>query len=85
MRHVWWVTQAGVSYHVAAGGCDAGLGLGDGRVGDSQLSSSLPGSNPAQARLNNPAGAWCFHWSKLQGTEDPWLQVRRNNACSRKG
>ena len=54
-------------------GCDQSLGLESNKISAEQISSSLPGSEPSQGRLNNPGGAWCFQWSKLKESQSPHI------------
>ena len=50
--------------------CGQDLGLQSGLILDSQISSSLPDSNPHNGRLNHPLSAWCFLYSKVHGSQD---------------
>ena len=53
--------------------CKSPLGLADSLIPDSGLSSSLPLSQPQQARLNNPHSAWCFNYSEVYVRPPPTL------------
>ena len=64
---------AGVTGQGEGEGCDQSLGLASNKISAGQISSSLPGSGPAQGRLNNPGGAWCFQWSKLNQSRSPHI------------
>ena len=58
-------------------GCEERLGLASGHISAQQISSSVPGSHPDQARLDNPHSAWCFQWSKVNSSSAKhiWWQV----------
>ena len=61
--------MSGVAGQGEGEGCDQRLGLASNKISADQITSSLPGSSPAQGRLDNPGGAWCFQWSKLAETK----------------
>ncbi|XP_064084382.1 uncharacterized protein LOC135200057 isoform X2 [Macrobrachium nipponense] len=46
--------------------CNASLGLGDSRIPNAAITSSVNNSKPAEARLNGK-GAWCFKHSETKG------------------
>lgn len=45
--------------------CSSPLGLEDRTIPNLQISSSLPLSQPSNARLNNPDSAWCFNYTEV--------------------